>query len=68
MIDAIFSSLVDFHTGTGVPKTEGIGNCEFAPLGIIPRELLGLIKHMVRDKHLSEVTGKGPSPEKSAYR
>jgi hypothetical protein len=65
-MDAIFSSLVDFHKGTRVPKTEGIRNCEFDPLGIVFPKLPRIVKRMSRDKQLSEVTGNGPSPEKSS--
>jgi len=65
MIDAICSSLVNFHNGTRVPKNEEIGDCDFDPLGIIPSELSRIVKRKLRDKNLSEVTGNGPSPDKS---
>jgi hypothetical protein len=63
MMDAIFSSPGDFHDGTRAPKTEGIGNCEFDPVRIIPCELSRVVKRILRDEQLSEVTDN--SPEKS---
>jgi hypothetical protein len=48
-MDAIFSFLVDFDNSARVPKTEGIGNSEFDPLGMIPCELSRIVKRILRD-------------------
>jgi hypothetical protein len=64
MIDAIFSSLVNFPNGTQVPKNKEIGHCDFDPRRKIPSERSQIVKRKLPDKKLSEVTGNGASSEK----
>ena len=68
MMNAIFSPPGDFDDGTRVPRTKGIGNCEYDLLGITPREFPRIPRRMLRfvQFRYSCLEGFGPLSEEVA--